>query len=300
MPRRGALLFLIAGGAAATVLAFGYVYALWYCRLVNGLLCLAFGGALGAVLAQLVRRGRLRSPRGAAGLALPVGLAAVYLQWSVYLALLFGAGGAPGGPAQGRAGAPFHFRAWAGLLAHPGRLVAELAAVNQAHIWTLDRRGPGPGPSLVMFWVAEAVIIVGGACLGARAQAKQPFSEATGAWARCATMPQPLRYATDPAALRTALEAGRFDGLLPCATKLDVAQMIRHKQTSFARLELYAAPGDAHGCYLMLANFEKKIQKGLTVYGVVPVVERLAISAATHAALTQRFGTAWAPSGAAQ
>lgn len=298
LPRRGVLLFLVGGGVAAVALAFGYAYALWYCRYVAWLLCLAFGGALGAALAQLVRRGKLRSPRGAAQLALLVGLAAVYLEWSVYLALLTGGGGAPGGPAQGRAGALFSFRAWAGLLVRPSQMAAVLEQVNRAHIWSLDRRGPGPGPSLVLFWAAEAAVIVGGACLLARARAQAPFSEATDAWALRETMPRPLRYAPDRAALRTALEAGRFDALRPCATKLDVAHMLRRKQTSFARLALYQAPGDAHGYYLTLVNFERRIRKGLAEYGAAPVVEHLAISAATHAALKQQFGSPWGPGGA--
>ena len=283
MPLPGSVLLLLGGALAAAALAFVYVYAIWYIPFIyiNFLLCLGFGLVLGAALMQLARLGRLRSPWGVGGLALLVGLVAVYVEWAVYLTLLLNTEADGPGPAADTH-TSFSASLFRSLLVQPGRMVEVLREINETGTWSLKSLTPS-GIFLALIWLAEAVTIVGGACWLARSQAEQPFSETTDTWADEEVLAHPVGYAHDAAATRTTLETGHFQALTPHLTEAAEEQ--------FARLKLHCAADD-HACqYLTLENVTKALdKKGKPTQSTTVVVRHLAISRAAYQDLKKRFG----------
>jgi hypothetical protein len=284
MPPAGILGLLAGGVAVALVLALVYVYAVWYIPFVyiNFFLCLGFGLLLGAALAGLARLGKLRSPRAVGALALLVGLVAVYLEWGVYLTLIFNSE-TTGTGTNADTTTSFSPSLFADILAHPVAMGLAMKKINETGTWSLKGATPS-GVFLAVIWVIEAVIILGGAYLLAKAQATEPFSEVSNEWATEETLAHPLTFAQDAATTRTALESGQFQHLTPHTSAV--------AEDPFARLKLHSAPND-HTCrYLTLENVTTTIdKKGKASQSTTTVVQHLAISPADFQELQRRFGT---------
>jgi len=284
MPLPGILALLGGGIVAALVLALVYIYAVWYIPFVyiNFFICLGFGLVLGAVLAVLVRLGKLRSPGAVGILALLVGLVAVYLEWGVYLTLLFNSETIGTGKDADTA-TSFSTTLFLDIIGHPAAMWLAMQKINETGTWTLKGATPS-GVFLAVIWVIEAVIILGGTYLMAKAQATEPFSETSNEWATEETLAHPISFAQDAATTRTALETGQFHHLTPHTSA--------GAEDPFARLKLHSAPND-HNCrYLTLENVTTTIdKKGKASQSTTTVVQHLAISPAAFEELQRRFGT---------
>lgn len=283
MPLAGSLALLAGGIVAALVLALVYIYAVWYIPFVyiNFFLCLGFGLVLGAVLAVLARVGKLRNPGAVGALALLVGLVAVYLEWGVYLTLLFNSE-TTGTGAAADTSTSFNFSLFTDILTHPSAMWLAMRKVNETGTWSLKGSTPS-GVFLGVIWVIEALLILGGAYLMAKAQATEPFSETSNEWATEETLAHPIAFAQDAATTRTALETGQFHHLTPHISAV--------AEDPFARLKLHSAPND-HTCrYLTLENVTTTIdKKGKASQSTTTVIQHLAISPATFDELQRRFG----------
>lgn len=292
MPLGGVLLFMLGGVLAAAVLAFVYIYAIWYIPFVyiNFFICLGFGLILGGILSLLARGGKLRSPTGVGVLAVLVGLTAVYLEWSVYLTLLFNSE-TTGTGRDADTSTSFSAGLFADVLTHPGAMWSAIVKINATGTWSL-KGATASGAFLWFVWLVELVIILGGAYLLARSQADEPFSELTNEWAEEETLAHPVAYAHDAAQTRTALETGQLHTLAPHVAQSEL--------DPFARLKLHCVTNDPGCHYLTLENVTTKVDdKGKTTQSTATVVQHLAISPGTYADLKQRFGTAPVPSAAA-
>jgi hypothetical protein len=261
-----------------------YVYAVWYIPFVyiNFFLCLGFGLGVGAALAVLVRLGKLRSPGAVGALALLVGLVAVYLEWGMYLTLVFNTE-TIGKGADADTNTSFSLRLFTDIITHPTAMWVAIRQLNETGTWSLKSSTP-TGVLLGLIWVVEALIILGGTYLMARAQATEPFSETSNEWATEETLAHPLTFAQDAATTRTALETGQFHHLAPHTSP--------EADAPFARLKLHSAPND-HNCrYLTLENVTTTIdKKGKATQSTTTVVQHLAISPANFQELHRRFGT---------
>ncbi|GAA4045373.1 hypothetical protein GCM10022409_34270 [Hymenobacter glaciei] len=292
MPLGGILLFLLGGVLASAVLAFIYIYAIWYIPFVyiNVFICLGFGLVLGGILLMLARAGKLRSPAGAGLLGLLVGLAAVYLEWSVYLTLLLNSE-TTGTGRSADTSTSFSKSMFVDVFTHPAAMWEAIGKINETGTWSL-KGATASGGFLWFVWVVELLIILGGAYLLARAQADEPFSELTNEWADEETLAHPVTYAHDIGQTRTALESGQFQALAPHVAESGVAP--------FARLKLHRVANDPGCQFLTLENVTPKVDdKGKASESTDSVVEHLIISAGTYDDLKQRFGTAPAPSATA-
>ena len=283
MPLAGVLALLAGGVIAALVLALVYIYAVWYIPFVyiNFFLCLGFGLVLGGILALLARLGKLRSPGAVGALALLVGLVAVYLEWGVFMTLLFNSE-STGTGADADTSTSFSLSLFADIITHPGAMWLAIQKINETGTWSLKGSTPS-GVFLAVIWVIEAVIILGGAWLLAKAQATEPFSEASNEWADEETLAHPLTFAQDVATTRTALESGQLHHLTPHTSA--------ETDAPFARLKLHSAPND-HNCrYLTLENVTTTVdKKGKASQSTTTVVQHLAISPADFQELQRRFG----------
>ena len=283
MPVGGVLLFLLGGVLAAAGLAFVYIYAIWYIPFVyiNFFLCLGFGLVLGVILLLLAKAGKLRSPKGVGGLAVLVGLAAIYLEWTVYLTLLFNSE-TTGTGRDVDTSTSFSGGLFFDVLTHPGAMWNAIVKINATGTWTLKGTTPS-GVWLWLFWLIELVIILGGAYLLASSQADEPFSEASNEWAEEETLAHPIAFAHDAAQTRTALETGQFHALASHVAQSEI--------DPFARLKLHRVASDPGCQYLTLENVTPKIDdKGKASQSTATVVQHLAISPSTYHDLKQRFG----------
>jgi hypothetical protein len=283
MPLGGVILFLLGGVLAAAVLAFVYIYAIWYIPFVyiNFFICLGFGLVLGGILLLLARAGKLRSPKGVGVLAVLVGLTAIYLEWSMFLTLLFNSE-TTGTGRDADTSTSFSAGMFGDVLTHPGAMWAAIGKINATGTWTL-KGATASGAFLWFVWLVELVIILGGTYLMARAQADEPFSELTNEWAEEETLAQPLAYAHDVAQTRASLETGQFRALVPHAAQSAV--------DPFARLKLHRVANDPGCQYLTLENVTTKVDdKGKASESTATVVQHLAISPAAYDELKQRFG----------
>ncbi|MGI4760000.1 MAG: hypothetical protein ACRYF0_04800 [Janthinobacterium lividum] len=283
MPPAGILGLLVGGVVAALVLALVYVYAVWYIPFVyiNFFLCLGFGLGLGAVLAVLVRLGKLRSPGAVGALALLVALVAVYLEWGLFLTLIFNTE-VTGTGADADSSTSFSLSLFLDIITHPTAMWLAIQKINETGTWSLKGSTPS-GVFLGVIWVVEAAIILGGTWLIAKAQATEPFSETSNEWATEETLAHPLTFAQDAATTRTALESGQFHHLTPHTSA--------ETDAPFARLKLHSAPND-HNCrYLTLENVTTTLdKKGKPTQSTATVVQHLAISPANFEELQRRFG----------
>ena len=285
MPLGGIILFLLGGVLAAALLALVYIYAVWYIPFIyiNFVLCAGFGVVLGVVLMLLGRTGKLRSPGAVAGLALLVGLAAVYLEWGVFLTLLFNSE-TTGTGAAADTSTSFSFRLFSEIITNPAQMGRAILEINKTGTWSL-RHAPATGIFLWLVWVMEAVLIVGATYLVADGQAGEPFSETANEWAAEETLAHPVAHAADSAASRRALESGQFQHLAPHLDDTALGQ--------FARLKLHRAPNDANCNFLTLENVTRSLNsKGKTEEATSKIVEFLAVSPGTCDDLKRRFGTA--------
>ena len=283
MPLGGVLLFLLGGVLTATILAFVYIYAIWYIPFVyiNFFISLGFGLVLGGILMMLAKAGKLRSPTGVGLLALLVGLVAIYLEWSVYLTLLFNSE-TTGTGRDADTSTSFNSALFLDVLTHPGAMWSAINKINATGTWSLKGATPS-GFFLWVVWLIELIIIVGGAYWLARSQADEPFSELANEWADEETLPHPIVFAQDVAQTRTSLETGQFHALTPFLVQSEV--------DPFARLKLHRAPNDPNCQYLTLENVTTKVDdKGKATQSTDTVVQHLAISSAAYEELKKRFG----------
>lgn len=283
MPLAGILALLAGGVVAALVLALVYIYAVWYIPFIyiNFILCLGFGLLLGAALAALARLGKLRSPGAVGGLALLVGLVAVYLEWGVFLTLIFNSK-TTGAGQDADTSTSFSASLFADIITHPAAMWAAVRQVNETGTWSLKSATPS-GLLLGGIWVIEAALILGGAYLVARAQATEPFSEISHEWATEEALPHPIGYAQNAETTRLALESGQFQHLTLHTSEV--------AEDPFARLSLHSAPNDPNCCYLSLHNVTTTLdKKGKATRSTTAVVQHLAISPTAYRELRQRFG----------
>jgi hypothetical protein len=229
----------------------------------------------------LAKAGKLRSPVGVGLLALLVGLVAVYLEWSVYLTLLFNAE-TTGTGRDADTSTSFSAGMWADVLTHPAAMWEAIGKINETGTWSLKGATPS-GVFLAVIWVIELLVILGGAYWLARSQADEPFSEVANEWADEETLPHPIGFAHDAAQTRTALETGQYHALTPHVAQSEV--------DPFARLKLHRAPNDPNCQYLTLENVTTKVDdKGKATQSTDKVVQHLAISPAAYEELKKRFG----------
>lgn len=287
MPLGGTLSALLLGLPTAVVLAFVYVYAVWYIPLVylNFFFTLGFGFGMGWVLKQAIRTGKLRSPRQAGWLAVAVGLWGWYVQWAVYAVLLMNAGTTEEvGSRFSYTPTSFDAQMFLSLLGQPGTLLGLLPRLAAEGTWGIFGVTVS-GIFLWLIWLVEAGMLLFLPWSMAQDQAGAPFSEKANEWAEKARVPKRVPYALEPGVLKAAFESGDFTHLAP-----------HTGGAPFARLHLYTAPNDADCCYLSLENVVIETDKnGKPSEKTTDVLQYLRVSSVLCQELHERFEQAPEP-----
>jgi hypothetical protein len=167
--------------AAVPVLSTVYIYLIHYIPFIyaNFFITIGCGLAIGFVINHASNLGKLRSVPIAAGSAVVAVCILKYVQWCVYIPLVFDVT-IDGGE---------RFLATLELLIAP-LLVFELGQIiNEAGVWSFSvgysSSGDGipvSGVMLAFVWITEFAIILLTACIAAKDKVKSPFSEESNDW----------------------------------------------------------------------------------------------------------------------
>jgi len=166
VPILGALMTIVAGLLAASLLGVVYTYVLYYIPIVyfNVLLPVGLAFAIGFVVSMAGTWGKIRNTPVLAIIGFFCGLVSLYVAWAAdaYVRTSFGF-------------------SWAFA---PDVLIAYIQLFYERGDWTLFGDEPIAGISLAAIWVIEAAIIVGGAAFTALvANSEDPFCERCDVWA---------------------------------------------------------------------------------------------------------------------
>jgi hypothetical protein len=193
-PPRGAALGLGLGALAAGLSAGLYAYLALFIPLagvVSFVLAIGFGMLLGLATGVGLRLGHVRHSGVASGVGALVALLGLYLAWALWIA------------ARGTVDA-----SGVELMVSPGVLWTAVAAVGRSGSWSVAGFAP-VGPSLVGFWLLEALLVGATAVFLARSAVASPYCEGCQSWTR-ATPSVATVAATERGLLVERLEAGQI------------------------------------------------------------------------------------------
>lgn len=212
----------VLGSLAAGIGALIYSALIWYIPFIyiNFFITLGFGFLLLMAVMPALRMARVRNLGVGFLLGLLVGALGVYLEWSVYCALLISAGETTevgsGLRALSFTDTSFDLDLMLNVALHPSVIWEIIKALYAEGSWGIFRITVS-GIPLVLVWLVEAGIIAFLPALGAIGVASEPFSEKEGKWMKETKFKG--RIAPDDAILNgiSLLEQGRFDAIFDAA-----------------------------------------------------------------------------------
>jgi hypothetical protein len=228
-PLAGVITLIFGGLAATLVLSIVYAFAIYYIPIVYANFFALIGLVFGIfwVTDYLVGIGKIRNLMLARVVALILGLAALYLQWIVWLMIL---------------SEMIDFRVFFELLLSPGDVWEVIGEIGERGVWSISSSDtPVSGGLLWLVWIIEALVIAFGPMILV-SKAGQPFCEQGDCWLEEDKLDKPFKLIDNPEQFRQELEGGKFDQLL--------AEQ-KPEGGSFARLTLFKSPSRS---YLSVEN----------------------------------------------
>ena len=156
----GIPVLLIGGLVAAAVLGAVYAYATHFIPFIyiSFLLTIGFAFAMGWVVNQLTKMGKIRNPSTITWASIVIGIAAVYFAWV------------------------FWFQAAMGVLfVNPMDVLGAQQLLGQTGVWSIASFAP-TGMTLYAFWAVEAAVIAIGTWIFSQNQVYEPFCETCEKW----------------------------------------------------------------------------------------------------------------------
>ena len=188
----GILILLVGGLVAAVVLGAIYAYATHFIPFIyiSFLLTMGYAFAMGWVVNQLTKMGKIRNPSLVMWASIIIGIVAVYSAWV------------------------FWFHAALGVLfVNPMDVLGAQQVLGLTGAWSIGSFAP-TGTTLYAFWGVEAAIIAIGTWLSSQNQVLEPFCEPCEKWLETKKEVTNLSLSEAPTELLKSLEAGSVDDLL--------------------------------------------------------------------------------------
>jgi hypothetical protein len=164
------------------------------------LLAVVFGAAVGGSTAKVMHVLKVRSVPITLAVIAAVMAVAYYLAWAIWLAIVFGESRMAHPPSA------------AEFITHPNWVYHGAGYWNRYGTWRMSEhdKEATKGIGLTLIWVAEAIVIFGGALLvGQSIMGDTPFCEGCNEWASSG-LSLTTGLAPDPAQLKQRLESGDF------------------------------------------------------------------------------------------
>jgi hypothetical protein len=171
------LYFLVSMAVAIPILSFVYVYLAYYIPIIylNFIITIGCGLILGFIINWVAKQGKARSPVIVLACAFLAACALEYVQWCVYVPLIFSM--------VYQIDVPSFFD----FLTMQENVLRGAEIINEHGVWSLSRRGSTSsgtvnGIMLSIVWVAEFIVFLTGAIMASLSQPRSPFSEEAGDW----------------------------------------------------------------------------------------------------------------------
>ena len=166
--------------AAVPVISVAYIYLSYYTPIVylKIFVTIGCGIALGFLMGFAARLGKARNPALVLVSTVAVMCIAKYVQWTVYIPLVFSDSYRVISMTFGE-----RFLTSLYLLAEPGTVLELAGVINAIGAWSMGRGGQAvSGISLLAVWVMEFAAMTGAACLTSGKHPGFPFCEGSNAW----------------------------------------------------------------------------------------------------------------------
>lgn len=217
----------VTGLTAGSILAVVYAVVLRWSPVVfvHPLVAAGFGYAVGYVVSAMVRVGRTDHARVAVAMGIGGALVAHYVGWMAWVFLVSRSGDVPGAEAMLR-------------VTDPAALVYAMGSILEVGTWSwLPGGDPVNGWPLLVVWVVEAAIVLGGASVGARAAVvPRVYCAVCDSWCEDRTALLTLGEEVDVSALVEEIGSHEFDRLRD-ARRADRAEPVSYQ------VDLEVCPG---------------------------------------------------------
>jgi len=239
--------------AVVPIISAVYIYLSYYTPIVylKIFVTIGCGIAMGFLMGFAAKLGKARNPMLVLVSTVAVMCIAKYVQWTVYIPLVF--------YDSYRINVTFSDRFLTSLylLAEPGTVFEMASVINAAGIWSMGRGMTAvSGVPLFAVWAMEFAAMTGAACMAAREKPRFPFCEDSNAWYGKkpdrveAGIPGNFEH------LKAAIENGRHGELA------HLARLAKEKDGGADLLSLlfYKSPSPAQPYYLQINQV--KINRG--------------------------------------
>jgi len=233
--------------AAIPPISVAYIYLSYYTPIVylKIFATIGCGIAIGFLMGFATRLGKVRNPTLVLISTVAVMCIAKYMQWTVYIPLLFSDSYRVMSITFGE-----RFLTSFYLLTEPGTVFEMAGVINSIGAWSVGRGGRTiTGAALLTVWIMEFMTMTWAACIASGERPRFPFCEKSKAWYGKtpdrveADMPENL------ADMKTDIENGRYDELVQLAK---TANSESKSDTDSLSLLFYKPPLAAQPYYLQV------------------------------------------------
>jgi len=230
--------------AAIPLTSVAYIYLSYYTPFVflKIFATIGCGIAVGFLMGFATKLGKARNPILVLISTVAVMCIAKYVQWTVYIPLIFSDSYQVMGITFGE-----RFLTSFYLLTEPGTVFELASVINTIGAWSIGRGGQAiNGVSLLVVWIMEFIIMTLAACMAVREKPKFPFCEKSNTWydkmpGRVeANMPENFDN------MKTDIENGRYNELM------QLAKDEKQNDTRLLSLLFYRPPLPAQPCYMQI------------------------------------------------
>ena len=232
---------------AAPVVSVVYIYLSYYLPIVylNILVTIGCGTVMGLLMGLAAGLGKVRNPVLVIVSTIAVMCLAKYVQWTVYIPLVFSASYQVLGITFGE-----RFLTSFYLLTEPATVFELAGIINDIGAWGVGRGGAAvSGVSLLVVWIMEFVAMTGVACMVSKEKPKFPFCEETKAWYGRIPNKVEAGIPENFEGMKTDIENGRYGELVRLAK---TAQEDKNGGAHLLSLLFYKPPSCEQPYYLQI------------------------------------------------
>lgn len=252
-PIVGVISTILAGIAVSVVLAIVYIALQWFIPIVyfNFLITFGLGFAIFYVMDFLYKSGKIRNRGLAILLTLICSLVAIYVQWCLFVSLMFNAEGTMGGDMWVKSS--FNLDGFLHFIMHLNDTLAGIQELNAIGTFSL-KKSVVSGGALWFVWAIEfAFILFYPLWLTWSGKTTEPFSEKDNDWMEKRHVEKLIPYVTDVPKLEEQLKARDY-------TYLKTHLEENEPANAFATITVYESDGDDHQ-YISVANHRLETNK---------------------------------------
>jgi len=233
--------------AAIPLISVAYIYLSYYTPIVylKIFATIGCGIAIGFLMGFATRLGKVRNPMLVLISTIAVMCIAKYVQWTVYIPLIFSDSYRIMSITFGE-----RFLTSFYLLTEPGMVFEMAGVINTIGAWSIGRGGQAvSGVSLLAIWIMEFITMTWAACIASGERPRFPFCERSNAWYGKKPDKVEAGIPENFASMKTDIENGSYNQLIQLAR---LAKGENRNDTDSLSLLFYKPPLPAQPYYLQI------------------------------------------------